>query len=162
MVFVPCPIPLIYLCPRKRLALRLDLRRTLLFTQSAFLVQLLFACLVTALCSEGPMFRRSYVWKVLCSEGLLFRRSYVQKVRCSESSIFRRFYVQKVICSEIFVQKVLCLESTGDYSPAPIGHTTLNQRQWRSFNILISQKRCIPGGFPSSKLVTFDHIWWTH
>ena len=48
---------------------------------------------VTALCSEGPMFRRSYVQKVLCSEGPLFRRFYVQKVLCSEGSIFRRFYV---------------------------------------------------------------------
>ena len=67
---------------------------------------------VTALCSEGPMFRRSYVQKVLCSEGPLFRRFYVQKVLCSEGFIFRRFYVQKVPCSEIFVQKVLCLEST--------------------------------------------------
>ena len=67
---------------------------------------------VTALCSEGPMFRRSYVQKVLCSEGLLFKRFYVQKVLCSEGSIFRRFYVQKVLCSEIFVQKVLWLEST--------------------------------------------------
>ena len=71
---------------------------------------------VTALCSEGPMFRRSYVRKVLCSDGPLFRRSYVQKVLCSEGSIFRRFYVQKVLCSEIFVQKGLCLESTGDYT----------------------------------------------
>ena len=84
---------------------------------------------VTALCSEGPMFRRSYVQKVLCSEGPLFRRSYVQKVLCSEGSIFRRIYVQKVLCSEIFVQKVLCLESTGDYLSVPIGHTTLDQRQ---------------------------------
>ena len=68
---------------------------------------------ITALCSEGPMFRRPYVQKVLCSEGLLFRRS----------------YVQKVLCSEIFVQKVLCLESTDDYLSVPIGHPTLNQRQ---------------------------------
>ena len=66
---------------------------------------------VTALCSEGPMFRRSYAQKVLCSEGPLFRRFYVQKDLCSEGSIFRRFYVQKVLCSEIFVQKVLCLEN---------------------------------------------------
>ena len=71
--------------------------------------------MVTALCSEGPKFRRSYVQKVLCSEGPLFRRSYVQKVLCSEGSIFIRFYVQKVLCSETFVQKVLCLESVGDY-----------------------------------------------
>ena len=55
--------------------------------------------------------------------------SYVQKILCSEGSIFRRFYVQKVLCSEIFVQKDLCLESTGDYFSVPIGHTTLNQRQ---------------------------------
>ena len=67
---------------------------------------------VTALCSKGPMSRRSYVQKVLCSEGPLFRRFYVQKVPCSEGSIFRRFYVQKVLCSERFVQKVLWLEST--------------------------------------------------
>ena len=84
---------------------------------------------VTALCSDGPLFRRSYVQKVLCSEGPLFRRSYVQKVLCSEGSIFRRFYVQKVLCSEIFVQKIVCLESTGDYLSVPIGHPTLNQRQ---------------------------------
>ena len=85
------------------------------------------------------MFRRSYVQNVLysegrnlCSEGPLFRRSYVQKVLCSESSIFRRFYVQKVLCSEIFVQKVLCLESRGlrvTILSVAIGHTTLNQRQ---------------------------------
>ena len=60
---------------------------------------------VTALCSEGPMFRRFYVQKifvqkVLCSEGSIFRRSYVQKVLCSEGPIFRRSYVQKVLCSE--------------------------------------------------------------
>ena len=72
------------------------------------------------------MFRRSYVQKVLCSEGPLFRRSYVQKVLYST---FRRFYVQKVLCSEIFVQKVLCLESKGDYLSVPFGHTTLNRRQ---------------------------------
>ena len=55
----------------------------------------------------------------------MFRRSFVQKVLCSEGSMLRRFYVQKVLCSEIFVQKVLCLESTGDYLLAvPIGHMT--------------------------------------
>ena len=73
---------------------------------------------VTALCSEGPMFRRFYVQKVLCSEG----------------SMFRRFYVQKFLCSEIFVQEVLCLESTGDYFIASSNwahnvFATLNQRQ---------------------------------
>ena len=78
---------------------------------------------VTALCSEGPMFRRFYVQKIfvkkaLCSEGSIFRSTYVQKVLCSEGSIFRRFYVQKVLCSEnicskgpifrrFYVQKVL-------------------------------------------------------
>ena len=75
------------------------------------------------------MFKRSYVQKVLCSEGPLFRRSYVQNVLCSEGSIFRSFYVEMVLCSEIFVQKVLCLESTGDYFSVPIGHTPLDQRQ---------------------------------
>ena len=59
----------------------------------------------------------------------MFRRSYVQKVLCSEGPLFRRSYAQKVLCSKIFVQKVLCLESTGDYLSVLIGHTTLNQRQ---------------------------------
>ena len=45
---------------------------------------------VTALCSEGPMFRRFYVQKVLCSEGPMFRRFYVQKVLCSEGPMFRK------------------------------------------------------------------------
>ena len=45
----------------------------------------------------------------------MFRRSYVQKVLCSEGPMFRRFYVQKVLCAEIFVQKVLCLKSVGEY-----------------------------------------------
>ena len=80
------------------------------------------------------MFRRSYVQKVLCSEGPLFRRFYVQKILCSEGPIFRRFYVQKVLCSEIFVQKVPCSESTGDYfivssNWAHNVFATLNQRQ---------------------------------
>ena len=71
--------------------------------------------LVTALCSEGSMFRMFYVQKifvqkVLCSEGAIFRRSYVQKVLCSESPIFRRSYVQKVLCS--IVQKVLYSEGS--------------------------------------------------
>ena len=75
------------------------------------------------------MFRRFYVQKVLCSEGSMFRRSFIQKVLCSEGSIFRRFYVQKVQCTEIFVQKVPCLENTGDYMSVQIGRTTLNQPQ---------------------------------
>ena len=67
---------------------------------------------VTALCSEGSMFRKFYVpkifvQKVLCSEGSIFRRSYVQKVLCSEGPMFRRSYVQK-----IFVQKVLYSEGS--------------------------------------------------
>ena len=101
------------------------------------------------------MFRRSYVQKVLCSEGPLFRRSYVQKVLCSEGSIFRRFYVQKVLCSEIFVQKVLCLESTGDYLQCQLG-----TRRWINVNDvdLMSQKRCVPSESPSLKLMTFDRI----
>ena len=50
----------------------------------------------------------------------MFRRFYVQKVLYSEGSMFRRSCVQKV----------LCVESTGDYIlSVPIGHTTLNQRQ---------------------------------
>ena len=104
------------------------------------------------------MFRRSYVQKVLCSEGPLFTRSYVQKVLCSEGSIFRRFYVQKVLCSEIFVQKVLCLErrSTGDY----ICQFQLATRRWINVNDvdLMSQKRCLPSGFPSVKLMTLDQF----
>ena len=61
---------------------------------------------VTALCSEGPMFRRSYVQKVLWSEGPLFRRFYVQKVLYSEGSMFRRSYVQKYLFRRSYVQKV--------------------------------------------------------
>ena len=38
-----CLVPLIYLCPREGLALRLDLCSFLLLMQSPFLVQLLFA-----------------------------------------------------------------------------------------------------------------------
>ena len=81
---------------------------------------------VTPLCSEGPLFRKSYnifrsqgpifrrrsrsrrscIPKVLCSE---ITRFYVPKVLCSENkskvlysegSIFRRFYIPKVLCSE--------------------------------------------------------------
>ena len=100
------------------------------------------------------MFRRSYAQKVLCSEGPLFRRSYVQKVLCSEGSIFRRFHVEKVLCSEIFVQKVLCLESTGDYLSVPIGPTMFNVNDFD----LMSQKRCVPSGFPSVKLMTLDQF----
>ena len=42
-VLVPCLVSFISLCPRERLALRLDLRSPLLLMQSPFLVQLLFA-----------------------------------------------------------------------------------------------------------------------
>ena len=94
----------------------------------------------------SSMFRRSYIQKkVLYSEGSMFRRSFVQKVLCSEGSIFRRFYIQKVVCSEIFVQKVLCLECTCDYScQFRLAHdvfATLNQRH--------SQKHHVPSGFTS-------------
>ena len=58
---------------------------------------------VTALCSEGPMFRRSYVQKVLCSEGPMFRRFYVQKVLYAVGSMFRRFYVQKYLFRRSYV-----------------------------------------------------------
>ena len=63
--------------------------------------------MVTALCSEGSIFRRFYVQKVLCSEK-----------NCSKGPIFRRFYVQKVLYSDLFrrsyIQKRLCfmLEQT--------------------------------------------------
>ena len=82
--------------------------------------------LVTALCSEGSMFRRFYiqkifVQKVLCSENPIFRRSYVQKVLCSEGPMFRKYlfkrsYIQKVLCSEgpifRYIQKVLYSENS--------------------------------------------------
>ena len=81
---------------------------------------------VTALCSEGSMFRRFYVQKifvqkVLCSEGPIFRRSYVQKVLCSEGPMFRKYlfkrsYIQKVLCLEgpifRYIQKVLYSENS--------------------------------------------------
>ena len=59
--------------------------------------------MVTALCSEGPMFRRLYVQNVLCSEGPMFRRFYVQKVLYSEGSMFRRFCVQKYLFRRSYV-----------------------------------------------------------
>ena len=44
--------------------------------------------MVTALCSEGPVFRRSYVQKVLCSE------IFVQKVLCLESTLaIKQYYL---------------------------------------------------------------------
>ena len=46
------------------------------------------------LCSEDPIFRRSYIQKVLYSEGSIFRRSCVPKnwkVLYSEGSTFRNF-----------------------------------------------------------------------
>ena len=54
----------------------------------------LLGLLFTALCSEGPMFRRAYVQMVLCSEGPMFGRFCIQKVLCSEGPMFRN------ICSE--------------------------------------------------------------
>ena len=85
--------------------------------------------MVTALCSEGSMFRRFYVQKiflqkVLCSEGSMFRRSYVQKVLFSEGSMFRkklfkRSYIHKVLFSEgpifRYIQKVLYSENSLSY-----------------------------------------------
>ena len=76
--------------------------------------------MVTALCSEGSMFRRFYVQKifvqkVLCSEGSIFKRSYIQKVLCSEGHIFR--YIQKVLYSEnyfILLRKNLHLSVSGE------------------------------------------------
>ena len=58
-VFVSCLVPLIYLCPRERLALRLDLRRPLLLLHSPFLVQLLFA-----FCSSFRALRL-FLWRCL-------------------------------------------------------------------------------------------------
>ena len=43
-----------------------------------------------ALCSEGSMFRRSYIPKVLYSEGSVFRRFYIPKVLYSEGSMFQK------------------------------------------------------------------------
>ena len=67
---------------------------------------------VTALCSEGSMFRkylfkRLYAQKALYSEGPMFRRFHAQKVLYSEGPMFRRSYVQKKI-----VQKVLYSEGS--------------------------------------------------
>ena len=46
-----------------------------------------------------------------CSEGYIFRRSYVQKVElCSEDPLFRRFYVQKVLCSDGPMFRNICAE----------------------------------------------------
>ena len=79
----------------------------------------------------------------LCSEGSMFRRSYIQKVLCQEGYMFRRFYVHNILRSEIFVQKVLCLESTVDYLSVPIGHTdvftTLNLRRFD-----VEKRLCAP------------------
>ena len=82
-----------------------------------------------ALCSEGPIFRRSYVQRVLwseniCSEGPMFRSSHIQKILCSESPMFRnicskgpilrrsymfrRSYIQKYLFGRFYIQKVLC------------------------------------------------------
>ena len=82
---------------------------------------------VTALCSEGSIFRRSYVQKVLCSEGPIFRRSYVQKVLCtekncskvlySEGSMFRRSYIQIYSEGPIFRKFfVLCRKKHTSFS----------------------------------------------
>ena len=69
---------------------------------------------VTALCSEGSMFRRFYIQEVVCSEGSMFRRSYIQKVLSSEGPIFR--YIEKVLYSEnlmFYVGKYVHLSVSG-------------------------------------------------
>ena len=84
-----------------------------------------------ALCSEGPIFRRSYLQKVLCSENIcsespMFRWSHIQKILCSESPMFRniclegpilrrsymfkRSYIQKYLFGRFYIQKLLCSE----------------------------------------------------
>ena len=45
-------------------------------------------------CSDGPIFRRSFVQKVLCLEGSMFRKNSLQ------GPIFKRSCVPKVLCSE--------------------------------------------------------------
>ena len=102
--------------------------------------------LVTALCSEGPMFRRFYVQKVLCSEGPMFRKFYVQKVLYSEGSIFRRSYVQKYLFRRSYVQKV-------GVTTAHDVFATLKQRQWRWFNV--AKTLCAQWDFPS-----LNEVWW--
>ena len=56
-----------------------------------------------------PYVQKIFVLKVLCSEGSIFRRSYVQKVQCSERS-----YIQKVLYSEspVFRKKILYLDNS--------------------------------------------------
>ena len=79
------------------------------------------------LCSEGPLFRRSYVQDffmsyVLFLENPMFRRSYVKTCSMFRRSLFGMFCVQKGLCSEypifsrsyvlkILVQKVLCSDA---------------------------------------------------
>ena len=96
------------------------------------------------------MFRRFYVQKVLCSEGPMFRRFYVQKVLYSEGSMLRRFYVQKYLFRRSYVLKVR----------VTISQFQLGTRRWINVNDfdLMSQKRCVPSGFPSVKLMTLDQF----
>ena len=115
---------------------------------------------VTALCSEGSMFRRSFVQKVLCSEGSMFRRLYVQKVLYSEGSMFRRSYVQKVLCSEIIVQKVLCLErtATGDYIcqfPLPLGTRRFCNAESTSLPLIQRRKNVV---CPVSGILSLNEV----
>ena len=101
---------------------------------------------VTALCSEGPMFRKFYVQKVLSSEGHMFRRFYVQKVLYSEGSMFRRSYVQKYLFRRSYAQKVRVINLS-----VTIGHKTFLQRWIQSFfrisNILATRLHAQPNFF---------------
>ena len=47
-----------------------------------------------ALCSEGSMFRRSYIPKVLYSEVSMLRRFYIPKVLCSKNPLPTAFFYQ--------------------------------------------------------------------
>ena len=54
------------------------------------------------ICSEGPMLRRSFMFRRSNVQKYLFGRFYIQKVLCSEYPIFRRSFVQKVLCWNTF------------------------------------------------------------
>ena len=58
-----------------------------------------------ALCSEGPIFRRSYLQKVLCSENI-----------CSEGPMFKWSHIQKILCSKDPIFRNICLEGSIAYS----------------------------------------------
>ena len=60
---------------------------------------------------------------VQCSEGSMFRKSFVQKVLYLKSSIFRTFYIQKVLCSEASMFRNICAEGPlfRKYGGFPVG-----------------------------------------